>query len=173
MNLIRSLPGVIKASPVESVVVAALTLTLGYFALPLNVDATTNLEVENKAVALEVAAMQNETLDYGVLPESELRGPSYTITVPATAYTSRPEETDDTPFITASGTHVRFGVIATNFLPIGTRVKIPDMYGDQIFVVEDRMNKRYNKRVDIWMEDLTDARQFGVRNVTLEVYSNK
>ena len=38
-----------------------------------------------------------------------------------TAYSSTPEETDDTPFVTASGTSVRDGVIATNFLEFGTK----------------------------------------------------
>ena len=61
-------------------------------------------------------------------------------------------------------------MIAANFLPIGTKVKIPDYYGDQIFVVEDRMNQRYYYRVDIWMEDITEARQFGVRNIDIEIY---
>ena len=32
-----------------------------------------------------------------------------------TAYSSTPEETDSTPFITASGSHVRNGVAAANF----------------------------------------------------------
>src|SRR3990167_1248447 len=40
--------------------------------------------------------------------------------VTITAYSSTPEETDSTPFITASGTHVRDGVVAANFLPLGT-----------------------------------------------------
>ena len=36
-----------------------------------------------------------------------------------TAYSSSVDETDDTPFITASGKHVRDGIVATNFLPFG------------------------------------------------------
>ncbi|MBD3252034.1 hypothetical protein GF380_06350, partial [Candidatus Uhrbacteria bacterium] len=57
--------------------------------------------------------------------------------VPMTAYTSRPEETDDTPFITADGSHVRDGIVAANFLPFGTKVRIPSLFGDQIFEVHD------------------------------------
>ncbi|MBU4314954.1 3D domain-containing protein [Patescibacteria group bacterium] len=102
-----------------------------------------------------------------------MREPAYTITVPATAYNSLAGQTDDTPFITASGTTTRHGVLAANFLPIGTRVKIPEIYGDDIFIVEDRMNARYNKRVDIWMENYDDAIQFGYKNIQIEVYPNK
>ncbi|MBI2674482.1 MAG: 3D domain-containing protein, partial [Candidatus Yanofskybacteria bacterium] len=61
--------------------------------------------------------------------------------VMASAYSSTPDQTDDTPFITAWGTQVRDGIIAANFLPFGTLVKMPDLYGDKIFTVEDRMNK--------------------------------
>lgn len=86
-----------------------------------------------------------------------------------TAYSSTPDQTDDTPFITASGTHVRDGVIAANFLPIGTNVRFPTMYGNKVFVVEDRMNSRYTYRVDIWMRTREEAKQFGLRNLPLEI----
>src|SRR3989344_1966573 len=63
--------------------------------------------------------------------------------VAASAYSSTPDQTDDSPFITAWNTRVRDGIIAANFLPFGTKIKIPDAYGDKIFIVEDRMNRRY------------------------------
>jgi hypothetical protein len=34
--------------------------------------------------------------------------------------------------------------IAANFLPLGTVVRFPDLYGDKTFVVRDRMNAKYN-----------------------------
>jgi 3D (Asp-Asp-Asp) domain-containing protein len=89
--------------------------------------------------------------------------------VSMTAYTSRVGECDATPFITADGTHVRDGIIAANFLPFGTKVRIPELFGDKIFEVHDRMNKRHTNRVDIWMESLADARKFGVRYATIEI----
>lgn len=90
-------------------------------------------------------------------------------TVMATAYSSTPDQTDDTPFITASGTTVRDGIIATNFLPFGTLVKIPHLFGDKIFVVEDRMNRRYATRIDIWFPERELAKIFGIRKVVIEV----
>lgn len=88
-----------------------------------------------------------------------------------TAYTSDPAQTDDTPFITASGSMVRDGVAAANFLPIGTQFRIPDMFGDKVFVVEDRMNTRYNNQhiVDIWFEGKEQAIDFGKRVGMIEL----
>jgi 3D (Asp-Asp-Asp) domain-containing protein len=78
-----------------------------------------------------------------------------------TAYSSTPEETDDTPFITASGKEVRDGIVAANFLPIGTKIRIPELFGDKVFVVEDRMHPRITDVIDIWMPTKDEAKQFG------------
>lgn len=92
-----------------------------------------------------------------------------TLSVYATAYNSVPEQTNDTPFITASGTYTRDGVIAANFLPFGTALKIPDIFGDKVFVVEDRMNERYADRIDIWTETVEEAKKFGLRKVRIVI----
>jgi len=95
------------------------------------------------------------------------------IKVVITAYSSTPEETDDTPFITASGKTVADGIIANNMLPLGTKVKIPDLYGDKIFTVEDRMNKRKsNYHFDIWFPSKDLAINFGVKTAEIEVLEN-
>jgi len=92
-----------------------------------------------------------------------------TITVTLTAYSSTPDQTDDTPFIAASGKHVYDGMIAANFLPFGTKVKIPELFGDKIFTVDDRMNRRFQNRVDIWFPDRKSAIQFGIKNAEIVV----
>lgn len=127
-------------------------------------------KLEGRALALAIEVMQNETRPYGTLPLAEDGEPVRVLSVPVTAYSSEVGQTDSTPFITASGTSVRRGVIAANFLPIGTRVRFPDLYGDEVFVVEDRMNARYWKRVDIWMEETADAKNFGLQHTTIEVF---
>ena len=91
--------------------------------------------------------------------------------VTATAYSSTVDQTDDTPFITASGTYVRDGIAAANFLPFGTVFKIPEIYGDKIFVVEDRMNRRYWHRVDIWFPERQMAKEFGIKQIRIEIVS--
>ena len=116
----------------------------------------------------EIASIQSNSL----LPISSPHSPEKVIgkeVVIITAYTSRPEETDDTPFITASNTRVRPGIIATNMFPFGTRIRIPSLYGDKIFVVEDRMNARKNYQIDIWFSDTQVARDFGVKYADIEV----
>lgn len=86
-----------------------------------------------------------------------------------TAYSSTPDQTDDTPFITASGYHVADGVVAANFLPMHTRIQIPQLFGDKIFVVKDRMHKRFSDRVDIWFPDRASAKKFGLRRAEIVV----
>jgi len=92
-----------------------------------------------------------------------------TYTVQLSGYNSEVAQTDDSPFITAKGTHVRWGIVASNMFPFGTVIKIPSLYGDQIFVVEDRMNTRYQQNVDIWFESKAEALKLGRRTVQIEV----
>lgn len=92
-----------------------------------------------------------------------------TVYMQVSAYNSEENQCDGSPYSTAIGSMTRDGVVATNYLPIGTRIRFPDMYGDKEFRVEDRMNPRYDKVVDIWMEDYQEARKFGRRNLKVEV----
>lgn len=93
-----------------------------------------------------------------------------TLRTTITAYSSVPWECDDSPFITADGTHVRDGIVAANFLKFGTRIRIPELFGDKVFEVHDRMNKRFSNRVDIWMEKVSDNHKFGIkRDILIEV----
>lgn len=91
------------------------------------------------------------------------------MTAHITGYSSTPDQTDDTPFITAAGTHVRDGIVAANFLPLYTRIKIPELFGEKVFVVEDRMAKRFQDRVDIWFADRPTARKFGIKQAEVVV----
>ncbi len=90
--------------------------------------------------------------------------------VTITAYSSTVDQCDDTPFIAASNKHVYDGMVACNFLPFGTKVKFPDVFGDKIFTVDDRMNKKYNSRIDIWMPTREQAKQFGAQYLKVEIY---
>jgi 3D (Asp-Asp-Asp) domain-containing protein len=85
------------------------------------------------------------------------------------AYTSTVDQCDSTPFITANGTKVYDGIVAANWLKFGTRVRIPEMFGDKVFVVADRMHPRFDNRLDVWMTDYDDAVQFGLRRLSVEV----
>lgn len=170
--MITTLLRVIKKSPIESALIALMVFVLAYGALPYSVFAAEETSEDLSFIAMQIGVMQNTFRPYGTLPVADERGPAYAMQVSATAYNSLPGQTDDTPFITASGTRTRHGVIAANFLPIGTRIKIPEVYGDQIFIVEDRMNQRYWHKIDIWMESYDDAITFGHQTVTIEIYPN-
>lgn len=91
-------------------------------------------------------------------------------TVVMTAYSSTVDQTDGDPFTTASGQKVRDGIIAMNGVPFGTKVRIPEKFGNKVFVVQDRMNSRYgSSRADIWMKTRNDAKQWGVKRVRVEI----
>lgn len=93
----------------------------------------------------------------------------YRMTLQISAYNSEVGQTDDSPFITANGSYVHDGIVATNILPFGTRVKIPALFGEKVFTVTDRMNKRYQNHMDVWMEHKADALRFGRRSAVVEV----
>lgn len=86
-----------------------------------------------------------------------------------TAYSSSVDETDSTPHVTASGTRTRDGVVASNLFPIGTRVKIPELFGDKILIVEDRMHNRFTDRIDVWMPSKWSALRFGKKQAAVEI----
>ncbi|BCX15475.1 MAG: hypothetical protein KatS3mg097_367 [Candidatus Parcubacteria bacterium] len=79
-----------------------------------------------------------------------------------TGYSSSFDETDDTPWITAYNTPVRDGIAASNILPFGTKIRIPRVFGNKIFIIEDKMNQRFNEHIDIWFPSKEEALNFGI-----------
>ena len=93
-----------------------------------------------------------------------------TVYITVTGYSSSYDEPDDDPWITASGSDTRDGIVASNFLPFGTKIRIPSLFGDKVFIVEDRMNRRHTERIDVWMPSKFDALLFGIhRKVPVEI----
>lgn len=117
------------------------------------------VSVAKVSAPLEEKAFQDKNQ---AVVKNEQEIPSQILNLWVTAYSSTPEETDDTPFITALGTKVRDGIIASNLLPFGTKVKIPELFGDKIFVVEDRMHRRKENFLDVWMPSKEAATEFGI-----------
>lgn len=124
--------------------------------------------INKPKAAAKVVAKVNNSIE-AVKTGTSTKADSKWVTV--TAYSSTVDQCDSSPFITASGTHVRDGIIATNLLAFGTRVKFPSLYGDKIFVVEDRMNKRFGNRADIWFETREQAKQFGIKKLEMIIVS--
>ena len=98
------------------------------------------------------------------------------LAVTATAYTSHAGQTDSTPNIAAWGDRLRPGMktIAVSrdllnkyHLKRGTLVKIQGLPGK--YVVLDKMNKRWKKKIDIYMgKDKRKAFQWGKQKVVIE-----
>jgi len=72
--------------------------------------------------------------------------------------------------LTASGAKTADGVVANNLLSFGTKVKIPSIFGNKIFTVKDRMNKRKgNYYMDVWYSSCTKAKKFGVKSALIQI----
>lgn len=84
------------------------------------------------------------------------------IQVRATAYNGA--EPGGGGFTTASGTPVRWGVVAVDptVIPLGTRMNISG-FGNQVFVAEDTGGAIKGHRIDIWYPTVAAARRFGVQ----------
>jgi 3D (Asp-Asp-Asp) domain-containing protein len=101
-----------------------------------------------------------------------------TMVVMATAYSSTPDQTDDTPCITATGYNVcekDRNIIAVSrdlvrSLGYGTQVRFPELFGNRVFHIEDTMNMRFTNRIDFHLDSREEAKTFGVkRNLKMEV----
>ncbi|MBO9470702.1 3D domain-containing protein [Endozoicomonas sp. G2_2] len=94
------------------------------------------------------------------------------LNVSATAYNSVPwQTTAKKPAIAAWGDELKPGMRAIAVsrdlieqgLTHGARVKIEGMPG--VYVVRDKMNRRWRKKIDIYMgKDVAAAREFGIQH---------
>ncbi|WP_299113333.1 hypothetical protein [uncultured Winogradskyella sp.] len=95
--------------------------------------------------------------------------------VTATAYNSFAYQTSSNPNITAFGDSLKPGyryiAVSRDLLDSGlvhnTKVKIEGF--DSFFTVKDKMNKRWRKRIDIYMGvDVKKAKKWGKKMVSIE-----
>ena len=95
--------------------------------------------------------------------------------VTATAYNSLAYQTNSNPSITAFGDSLKPGLryiaVSRDLLDSGlvhnTKVKIEGF--DSLFIVKDKMNKRWRKRIDIYMGvNVKKAKQWGKKSVTID-----
>ncbi|MGB1311356.1 MAG: 3D domain-containing protein [Leucothrix sp.] len=98
------------------------------------------------------------------------------MTVTATAYTSHVNQTDSTPNIAAWGDRLKPGMkviaVSRDMLNVyglkhRSKVKIKGLDGE--YLVLDKMNKRWKKKIDIYMgKDLKKAFKWGRKKVELQ-----
>lgn len=159
--------------------------TFNYSQLTLEAVGLPNLSQENQSLDEGLILQNGAFIQMASLPNIKLSGVTASkkslaqktsgllknlvqrITV--TAYSSTADQTDGTPFITANGTYVYDGLVACNFLPFHAKVKFPEVFGNKVFVVEDRMAKKNGNKMDIWMPSRELALQFGVKKLAVEI----
>lgn len=99
--------------------------------------------------------------------------------VTATAYNSLVYQTSSNPHITAFGDSLKLGLryiaVSRDLIDSGlvhnTKVKIEGF--DSLFIVKDKMNKRWRKRIDIYMgTDVKMAKKWGKKKVNITYCSN-
>jgi len=98
------------------------------------------------------------------------------MTVTATAYTSHVNQTDSTPNIAAWGDRLKPGMkviaVSRDMLDVyglkhRSKVRIKGLNGE--YLVLDKMNKRWKKKIDIYMgKDLKKAFKWGRKKVELQ-----
>jgi 3D (Asp-Asp-Asp) domain-containing protein len=153
---------------------ASVILTAGVFIVEFSIQkAEANLVSEDSSLPVNQAkliVLESNTL--APIATSFNPGPKVVekLSVVVTAYSSSVWETDSNPYITAAGTWVRDGIVANNLLPFGTKVRLPEIYGEKVFVVEDRMNWVKGKyHIDIWFPSYWEAKSFGAKRTYIEV----
>ncbi|CAM3651609.1 3D domain-containing protein [Deinococcus frigens] len=132
-----------------------------------------------QARAAAIAQTQRQQAQQAAAPVAALTVRGRSAIVRATAYNSLVGQTDSTPFITATGTRTRPGVVALSrdmlrSFPYGTRIAIEDLSGrynnllrGRVFIVEDTMAARKTGSLDIWMSTHSQAITFGARQVRI------
>lgn len=132
-----------------------------------------------KSQILEENAEKQSFVNYGTaeqimalpsLPEIKTREAKNYFYLTVTAYSSSPDECSGDPFITASGKRVDDGTLAYNYLPFGSKVRFPEIFGEKVFTVTDRMASYKGKYIaDIWMPSKAEAKQWGVKVLKMEI----
>lgn len=106
--------------------------------------------------------------------------------VSVTSYNSLGAQTDSTPYITATGTRTRYGIVAASRDLIrqygyGAKLRIVKWNYRQgcnhriiprnmVFIVEDTMNTRWYRKVDIWLPTRSQSINFGKCAAQVELF---
>lgn len=165
-QFLRLMPNLTHIQTTQRISLIVLSLVLTFTSIPTAFAAPGETVTQTTTIVDSDSAPKSATLLDQDVPLAPIR----TQKVAMTAYTSSVDECDADPFIAADGTTTYDGMVAANFLPFGTKIRIPELFGDKVFVVHDRMNARYWNRVDVWMKDKKTAFKFGLqRSAKIEI----
>ena len=92
---------------------------------------------------------------------------TYTYVAEVSAYTATDDQCGKSDGITASGTHVKQGrtIAAPSWIPFGTTVVINGVS----YVCEDRGSEIKGNHLDIYMDSLEDAIEFGRKEMRVTI----
>ena len=142
----------VKSKKVLAIILVAITVFCNGFK-PTNTYAQEN----NSNTRIEVSNKDNKVINikrgFDKMNGKEMK-------VRATAYCNDP--------ITATGKKPRpYHNLAVDpkVIPYGTRVYIPEF--NKVFIAEDTGGAIKNNRIDIYMNNEYECRQWGVRNITI------
>ncbi len=169
-----------------TIVAVVLVALITAFNTPASID----ISIEPSVSFTEIIIPKPEPV---IAEDAPFAGPEVSLVkrVKSTAYNSLVEQTDSTPHITAIGSQTRFGIIAVSRdllsqdVPYGSLVRLKDLgnfyngrgYGKYqtmldrqgLFVVEDTMHARKTNQIDVWFPHISEALNWGVRHVEIEV----
>lgn len=142
----------VKSKKVLAIILVAITIFCNGFK-PTNTYAQEN----NSNTRIEVSNKDNKVINikrgFDKMNGKEMK-------VRATAYCNDP--------ITSTGKKPRpYHTLAVDpkVIPYGTRVYIPEF--NKVFIAEDTGGAIKNNRIDIYMNNEYECRQWGVRNITI------
>lgn len=138
------------------------------------------LTIDTNNPAIQASTVTSVTNPAASTAKSKV--PPKTYVVSASGYNAVRGQTDASPCRAASGLNIcttDLNIVAANIcdshgnniIPLHTAIKIPSLYGDTIFFVEDRMNKRYCNNIDVLLPDYASAMNLGRRIVRIEIVS--
>ena len=153
----------------EKIIAIVSLISLINFIFPQPVKSHILVENGGKQSFVNYGSME-QIMALPSLPEIKTREAKNYFYLTVTAYSSSPDECSGNPFITASGERVNDGTLAYNYLPFGSKIRFPEVYGEKIFTVTDRMAAYKGKYIaDIWMPSKAEAIQWGVKVIKMEI----
>lgn len=168
-------------------IILATLCTVGLFLLPDSASAQAKYTVQSGDVLLKISKNHNVDIDTLLASNSSIKNPdiifpgqiitvpdgkgqSFTVTAYTAGYESTGKEPGDPAYgITASGTTVKEGqtIACPSSIPFGTEIHIPTL--DQTYTCEDRGSAITEGKLDVFMADVDQALQFGVKELQVQI----
>lgn len=132
----------------------------------IDTDKVNKKLIEAKNTILEIKNEQQNKTKINIFNSYDLSDVEYSRhiirDVTITSYNNHPSQTDDTPNITSTNRPVREGIVAVShdllskgIIKYGDLVYVKCM--DKWYIAEDSMNKRFEKRIDIFLFDRKES----------------